>query len=485
MLSTRGVQRPAEDAGGAARPTSSSCWPPPIRRRCSHHPEPHPALRVPPARARDVLGELLDQVNERGRTSRCADEAIDLAVRRGHGSARDALSVLDQVAASDSVEDDLPELDEVVEALAERDVGRALVAVAHLASAGFSPQQLAADLVDYLRQGFLALVAPDLVAVSRRPSAMRSASQAERVGLAALVRAMEVLGRAQVDMRDAARPPGQSRSGPGAAGPPRSRRLARGAAGPHRAPRSRPRRSPAVSVTRATAPRRSESASDRRRLPEPGPGSGPPRAVGRIRRHVPAGPALRQPAEETRPAPAQPAPTQPAPASAAQRDPAPGRRRWRSRGRFPTRDQLVQAWGDHVLGRLRPKAKALFQAGRFVAVDGDRPSSGYPTRSTGTAAKRCGARSKPRSSEQFGRPVALELVVDPGRTADCHRAPGRCHRRPAVLRAHRSSGSPSTPAPAQRRSVEDRAERDSRTWPPSTSRRRARSPRSTTRPSPA
>ena len=56
-----------------------------------------------------------------------ADEALDLAVRRGRGSARDALSVLDQVAASDTVDDDLPELDEVVEALAERDVGRALV----------------------------------------------------------------------------------------------------------------------------------------------------------------------------------------------------------------------------------------------------------------------------------------------------------------------------------------------------------------------
>ena len=99
-----------------------------------------------------------------GRPPRPPDD-IDLVVRRGHGSARDALSALDQVVASDSVDDDLPELDEVVEALAERDVGRALVAVAHLTSAGFSPQQLAGDLVDYLRQGFLALVAPDLLGV--------------------------------------------------------------------------------------------------------------------------------------------------------------------------------------------------------------------------------------------------------------------------------------------------------------------------------
>ena len=152
----------------------------------------------------ETLGALLDQVR-RDAHLEVPDEALALAVRRGRGSARDALSVLDQVAASDSVDDDLPELDEVVEALAERDIGRALVAVAHLTSAGFSPQQLAGDLVDDLRQGFLALVAPELMAVSGGERASMT-SRAERVGLAALVRAMEVLGEAQVTMRDAPDP---------------------------------------------------------------------------------------------------------------------------------------------------------------------------------------------------------------------------------------------------------------------------------------
>src|SRR5580692_833188 len=152
----------------------------------------------------ETLGELLEQVRRDAHLD-VPDEALDLAVRRGRGSARDALSVLDQVAASDSVDDDLPELDEVVEALAERDIGRALVAVAHLTSAGFSPQQLAGDLVDDLRQGFLALVAPELMAVSGGERASMT-SRAERVGLAALVRAMEVLGEAQVTMRDAPDP---------------------------------------------------------------------------------------------------------------------------------------------------------------------------------------------------------------------------------------------------------------------------------------
>ncbi|HEX7443388.1 MAG TPA: DNA polymerase III subunit gamma/tau, partial [Acidimicrobiales bacterium] len=152
----------------------------------------------------DTLSELLAQVRTDAHLD-VGDDALDLAVRRGRGSARDALSILDQVAASDAVDDDLPELDEVVEALAERDVERALVAVAHLTAAGFSPQQLTVDLVDHLRQGFLALVAPELVTVAGAERDVLAA-QAGRVGLATLVRAMEDLGRAQVGMRDAPDP---------------------------------------------------------------------------------------------------------------------------------------------------------------------------------------------------------------------------------------------------------------------------------------
>ena len=86
----------------------------------------------------DTLGELLKQVR-RDAHLEVPDEALDVAVRRGRGSARDALSVLDQAAASDTVEDDLPELDEIVEALAERDAGRALVAVATSPRPGSAP----------------------------------------------------------------------------------------------------------------------------------------------------------------------------------------------------------------------------------------------------------------------------------------------------------------------------------------------------------
>src|SRR2546426_7165352 len=46
----------------------------------------------------EVLSQLIRDVNEKARLG-LAPDAIDLVVHRGHGSARDALTVLDQVAA--------------------------------------------------------------------------------------------------------------------------------------------------------------------------------------------------------------------------------------------------------------------------------------------------------------------------------------------------------------------------------------------------
>ena len=57
----------------------------------------------------ETLGGLLTQVRNDAHLD-VTDEALDVAIRRGKGSARDALSVLDQVAASDTVDDDLPQL---------------------------------------------------------------------------------------------------------------------------------------------------------------------------------------------------------------------------------------------------------------------------------------------------------------------------------------------------------------------------------------
>ena len=74
--------------------------------------------------------------------------------------------------------------------------------VASLVETGFGPPQLASELVDDLRQAFLLALAPELASASGSERD-RLAAQAERFGLARLVRTMEALGLAQVDMREA------------------------------------------------------------------------------------------------------------------------------------------------------------------------------------------------------------------------------------------------------------------------------------------
>ena len=63
---------------------------------------------------------------------------------------------------------------DVVDALAERDAGRVLVHVAEASNRGLDPRRLGQDILEYLRNGFLATRAPSLVmltetAAKRRP----------------------------------------------------------------------------------------------------------------------------------------------------------------------------------------------------------------------------------------------------------------------------------------------------------------------------
>ena len=149
----------------------------------------------------ETLHDLLESINEEAGLQ--VDEAsLEAAVRRGRGSARDALSALDQVVASGSADAARPELAAVIDALAEGDVGQVLVALSALLAGGWGPQQLGTELIDDLRQVFLAALAPELCTVSG-PSLQRFRAIAEAMGLARVVRSMEILGHALVDMREA------------------------------------------------------------------------------------------------------------------------------------------------------------------------------------------------------------------------------------------------------------------------------------------
>ncbi|MGH9058645.1 MAG: DNA polymerase III subunit gamma/tau, partial [Acidimicrobiales bacterium] len=152
----------------------------------------------------EVLGDLLQHVNAQAALG-VTPEAIDLVVRRGHGSARDALSVLDQVSAAGGVEDEASLVADIVDALADRDPQRVLVAVAEGMAAGRDARRLTADILDHLRNGFLATQARGLLLLPDDAAAVVQ-DQARRLGLARLVRAMEVVGAASTEMRDSVDP---------------------------------------------------------------------------------------------------------------------------------------------------------------------------------------------------------------------------------------------------------------------------------------
>jgi len=145
---------------------------------------------------RDVVGSAGIELDER---------ALASVVRDGRGSARDTLSVLEQVASAGGLRDDVPVVDDLVEALIARDAGAVLVAVAAAMRAGRDPRRLGAELVERLRLCFLSSLAPDLVDCLAEDRE-RIADQARRLGPAGATRAIEVVGEALVDLRESVDP---------------------------------------------------------------------------------------------------------------------------------------------------------------------------------------------------------------------------------------------------------------------------------------
>ncbi len=367
-----------------------------------------------------TLHDLLQSVNSQAGLN-LDDEAIEAAVRRGRGSARDALSALDQVVASGSADAARPELAGLVDALGDGDVGQVLVALSALMAGGWGPQQLATELIDDLRQVFLAALAPELCAASG-PSLQRFVTLAETMTLARVVRSMEILGHALIDMRDApdaqvvleialvraVRP--DLDSGVEALVERVSaleRSLNGGAAFPRPA-------APAPAPEPSGPPKEAEQklASDR-----------PPAEVGRrpslgaVRRSKQAAstpsPTTANPEEPAEPATSTPAaPTdatladQPAEQPAA---PAPAV--------AVDRDALTEAWGDGILKALPARAKALFSAGRFVSVDELGAHFALPNAAHRDRCLEMVPTVEQKLTAHFGSPVTLLLDVDDSTTA--------------------------------------------------------------------
>ena len=367
----------------------------------------------------DTLHDLLEAVNAEAGLD-LGEEEVQAAVRRGRGSARDALSALDQVVASGSADAARPELGQVLDAVAGGDVAEVLVALSALLAGGWGPQQLATELVDDLRQVFLAALAPELCAASGA-ARQRFAEIAEMMGLPRVVRTMEILGHAMVDMREApdaqvvleiatvraVRP--DLDSGMEALADRVTvleRSLSGGAAFPRPA-------TPAAPAAPAAPPTESSAVPDPSAAPSEGdPGRRP--SIGAVRRSKQVASAPETADAPPPPAPAEPASPELAAATAASGSeppsapppPAPA-----TTGSVD-RDSLTEAWGDGILQALPARAKARYASGRFVAVDEQGAHFALPNAAHRDQCAEQQPLVEAALAAHFGTAVKLVLVID-------------------------------------------------------------------------
>ncbi len=371
-----------------------------------------------------VLGDLVDHVVSVAGIE-LDERTLAAVVRDGRGSARDTLSVLEQVASAGGLREEVPVVDDLVEALVARDAGAVLVAVAAGMRAGRDPRRLGAELVERLRLCFLSVLAPDLVDCLE-DERDRIADQAARLGPAAATRAIEVVGQALVDLRESVDPRvtlevalvrvARVDLDPSpAALTQRIEQLERAAGDPLPA-----RPSPAGQVTAAATPRPTPAPD----LPRPAPPDEPAdAAVGpaSVRRTLGA---LKGTAGRTRPgpSPATPSGAEPPPVAperqsstaqesgaAAAGDLAPA---GITSAMLPSAGEVAAAW-EAVLAQLKPAVRSRFGSARVTAVD----SAVVLAVENRFLQADCEARRpdvEGALAARFGRPVPLRLIVDAG-----------------------------------------------------------------------
>ena len=134
-----------------------------------------------------------------------SDDAISQVIADGGGSARDTLSALELVAAGGGEADSSVRPEDVIEALIARDAAEVLTKVAAVMQRGYDPKTFTEQIVRYLREMFLSSMSPQLVQLSQE-QAVHAAELTARYGIASVVRAIETLGEALLNIRRAPDP---------------------------------------------------------------------------------------------------------------------------------------------------------------------------------------------------------------------------------------------------------------------------------------
>ena len=132
-------------------------------------------------------------------------EALDHAVAAGGGSVRDSLTALERIVAGGGTAELDSSTDAILAGLAEGDRAAALSAVGDAVGRGRDPRTIGEMALAGLRDAFLTVMGDPPTRMSEHER-NRAADLAERMAPAAITRALETLGRALIDMRQAPDP---------------------------------------------------------------------------------------------------------------------------------------------------------------------------------------------------------------------------------------------------------------------------------------
>ncbi|MWV58294.1 DNA polymerase III subunit gamma and tau, partial [Rathayibacter sp. VKM Ac-2754] len=185
-----------------------------IRSRTHHY----PFRLVPPAQMLDYTQELCEREGVG-----VAAGVLPLVVRAGGGSVRDTLSLLDQLMAGSEAESIEYEravallgythgalLDEVIDALAERDSAEAFGAVDRVIQTGQDPRRFVEDLLERLRDLIVVAATGGAASAVLRGVSQdeldRMAGQSRALGLAELSRVADIVNDALTEMTGATSP---------------------------------------------------------------------------------------------------------------------------------------------------------------------------------------------------------------------------------------------------------------------------------------
>ncbi len=392
------------------------------------------------------LESLVEKVNQDAGLDVSAEQ-VRAAIMSGRGSARDTLSALDRLAVLGEVVDvsDLSDtVAELADALFGSDSREALAKVAAIASSGRDLRVVASQLIAEIRDRFLESIAPERKAASQSQSSATGGGSAPdgdraRASLGAMVRAMEILGRCQVEMRDSVDPrvdfevavlkitaPEESMGKSAGPSPELVQRVAklektiedlsqqlqalstRAAGSPPSIPISIPaagrgRPSPDIHSlygdgrvqqkgSGQSAIRPSGQGEVEGRVGGPvgdEPGSGP---AGGVRT---SGPALGVPGQ-----------------SADVAGNVGGPEGTAVHGKLPDRDEMTLAWGESILASLQTKHRSRFKAGRFVAMEGPVATFALPNEVHRSFCEELAGEVQAAISRHFGAKITLKLVVD-------------------------------------------------------------------------